>query len=139
MILVDAIVVSETLKSAPDPRVQAWLDRQPADSLYLSTISFAYMMSGVEAMPAGPRRDSLSLATHQIVERLFAARIMPFDLSAARAYGLVKARARDEGLDIAIGEAQIAAIALSAGFSVATRSPAPFLAAGVNTINPWTD
>jgi hypothetical protein len=139
MILVDAIVVSEPLKSAPDPRVLAWLNRQPAESLYLSTVSFAYMMSGVEAMPAGPRRESLSLATQQIVERLFAARILPFDLAAARAYGLVKARARDEALDIAIGDAQIAAIALSVGFSVATRNPAPFLAAGVNTINPWTD
>jgi hypothetical protein len=139
MILVDAIVVSETLKTTPDPNVLAWLNRQPAENLYLSTVSFAYMMSGVQAMPKGPRRESLSVATQQIVDRLFAARILPFDIGAARAYGLVKARARDEGLDIAIGEAQIAAIALSAGFSVATRAPAPYLAAGVNTINPWTD
>jgi toxin FitB len=139
MILVDANVVSEPLKSTPEPRVLDWLRRQPAGSLYLSTISFAYMMSGVEAMPAGVRRETLSEQTRSIVDRLFEDRILPFDLAAARAFGLAKARAREQGLDIALGDAQIAAIALAVNASVATRYPAPFLAAGVVTINPWMD
>jgi predicted nucleic acid-binding protein len=36
-------------------------------------------------------------------------------------------------------DAQIAAIALRHGFSVATRDTAPFLAAGVAVIDPWRE
>jgi predicted nucleic acid-binding protein len=39
---------------------------------------------------------------------------------------------------IAVADAQIAAIAASRRFSVATCDEAPFLAAGVTVINPWT-
>jgi predicted nucleic acid-binding protein len=139
MILVDTSVVSEPLKSTPEPRVLAWLDRQPSSALFLSTVSIANMMSGIEAMPQGERRESLACATRNIVERLFGDRILPFDLAAARSYGQARLRARAQGLDIPVVEAQIAAIALAAGFSIATRHPAPFEAAGVSTINPWED
>ena len=117
----------------------AWLERQRADSLFLSTVSVAQMMSGIEAIPAGEKREVLSQATERIVARLFADRILPFDIAAARAYGLAKMRARTQNIDIPILEAQLAATALSRGYALATRYPAPFLAAGVSTINPWTD
>ena len=47
--------------------------------------------------------------------------------------------ARVKGLSIWIAEGQIAAIAAANGFSVATRDEAPFRAAGLNTVNPWTE
>jgi toxin FitB len=47
-------------------------------------------------------------------------------------------RARQRGHPIAVADAQIAAIAASRQFSVATRDVAPFQAAGIPTFNPWT-
>ena len=47
------------------------------------------------------------------------------------------ARAKDATISILDG--QIAAIAAANGFDVATRDEAPFGAAGLKTINPWTE
>jgi predicted nucleic acid-binding protein len=139
MILVDASVVSEALKAAPEKKVMAWLERQRADRLHLSTVSIAQMMAGVEAMPAGERRDALAQATERVIERLFGDRILPFDLAAARAYGVARIRARVLNVDIPLLEAEIAATALAQDCPLATRYPAPFEAAGVRTINPWSE
>ena len=69
---------------------------------------------------------------------LFGERIVPFDLAAAKAYAKIVVRARRQGHPISVADAQIAAIAAARQFSVATRDEAPFNAAGVPVINPWT-
>jgi len=46
-------------------------------------------------------------------------------------------RARRNGRPIAVADAQIAAIAASRQFSVATRADALFRAAVIPVINPW--
>ena len=69
---------------------------------------------------------------------LFGERIVPFDLAAAKAYAKIVVRASRQGHPISVTDAQIAAIAAARRFSVATRDEAPFNAAGVPVINPWT-
>ena len=41
MILLDTNVVSETMKPQPDPSVLNWLNVQAAQTLYVSSVSFA--------------------------------------------------------------------------------------------------
>lgn len=62
-----------------------------------------------------------------------------FDMACTRAYADVLAATRKPGSGIEAADALMAAIALENGFSVATRDVSPFLAAGVNVINPWKD
>lgn len=138
MILLDTNVVSEPMRSKPDRAVVAWLDAQGVESLYLSTISLAELLLGIESLPAGKRRKTLAATLNEQLITLFGDRIVPFDLSAAEAYANIVLRARRHGHPIAIADGQIAAIAASRRFSVATRDEAPFRAAGVPVINPWT-
>ena len=139
MILVDTNVVSEPLRPRGDPRVPDWLDRQIPRTLYISTISVAEILFGVRSLPAGKRRAALATAIEREVQRLFAGRVVPFDLAAARAYAALMSGARAKGATISILDGQIAAIATANGFDVATRDEAPFRAAGLKTINPWTE
>ena len=139
MILVDTNVVSEPLRPRGDPRVPDWLDRQIPRTLYISTISVAEILFGVRSLPAGKRRATLATAIEREVQRLFAGRVVPFDLAAARAYAALMSDARAKGATISILDGQIAAIATANGFDVATRDEAPFRAAGLKTINPWTE
>ena len=139
MILVDTNVISEPLKARGDSRVVAWLDRQPADTLFISTISVSEILFGVAALAAGKRRNRLAAAFETAILRLFAGRVLSFDLEAARAYASLMSAARVRGLSISIVDGQIPAIAKANGFSVATRDEAPFRAAGLNVINPWTE
>ncbi len=138
MIILDTNVVSEPIRPAPDVNVVAWLDRQIIDSLYLTTTSLSELLVGVEFLPAGRRKDGLAGALGDIVNRLFGSRILPFDQAAATAYAGLVRRARDGGQTISVGDGQIAAIAMTHGYSVATRDVALFVAAGVKVINPWT-
>lgn len=139
MILVDTNVVSEPLKARADPRVVAWLDRQAADALFISTISVSEILFGVASLAASKRRNRLAAAFENAILRLFAGRILSFDLEAARAYASLMSAARGRGVPIPIVDGQIAAIAKANGFSVATRDEAPFRAAGLNVVNPWTE
>lgn len=138
MILLDTNVVSEPMRPKPDRNVLAWLDDQAAESLYLSTVSLAELLLGIETLPAGKRRKTLAAALDEKIIALFGERIVPFDLAAAETYAKIVTRACRHGHLIAVADAQIAAIAASHQFSVATRDEAPFQAVGVPIINPWT-
>jgi toxin FitB len=137
MILLDTNVVSEPMKSSGDPLVSAWLDEQVAETLYLAATSLAELLAGVELLPVGRRRDKLAAGLADLLVRLFAGRILPFDRQAAIACSTIIGRARSAGRAIAFADAQIAAIAKTHGFSVATRDTAPFEAASVPVIDPW--
>ena len=139
MILVDTNVVSEPLKARSDPRVVAWLNRQPAETLFISTIGMSEILFGIEALVAGKRRNRLAEAFESAVLHLFAGRVLNFDLEAARAYASLMSAARARGLSSSILDGQIAAIAKANGFSVATRDEAPFHTAGLKVVNPWKE
>lgn len=137
MILLDTNVVSEPLRPQPDSRVVAWIDAQPLETLFLSAITVAELRAGVALLPAGKRRTGLQESLETRVLRLFAGRVLPFDLGCTQAYAELMAKARASGLAIGSADGYIAAIAAAHGFAVATRDGGPFEAAGVTVINPW--
>jgi len=137
VIVLDTNVVSEPMKASGDPAVTAWLDRQVADTLYLTATSLSELLLGLELLPAGLRRTGLGSALAELLANLFGPRILPFDQPAARAYATLVGRARAAGQAVSVADGQIAATAAVRGFAVATRDTAPFAAAGVPVINPW--
>lgn len=136
MIVVDTNVVSEALRVAPDPHVIAWLDAQPAESLFLTSVSYAELMLGIARLPAGRKRTAIAEAVSQVLQELFAGRILPFDRVAADAYAGIVVAAQERGHTLSIADAQIASIAQSLDFRVATRDKA-FEHAGGTVIDPW--
>lgn len=137
MILLDTNVVSEPMRLHGNPAVRAWLDRQVAETLYLTATSLSELLVGIEILPAGKRKKGLGLALSELLDLLFGSRILPFDRTAATAYAPIVSLARKGGRLISVAEGQIAAIAAVHGLTVATRYTAPFIAAGVAVINPW--
>jgi toxin FitB len=137
VIILDTNVVSEPMKPAGHHGVQAWLDEQVAATLYLTSISLAELLLGVEVLPEGKRKVGLAAALSDLLSTLFAGRILSFDQQAATMYAGCISRARAAGRTICMADGQIAAIATVHGFTVATRDTAPFVAAGVPVVNPW--
>lgn len=138
MILLDTNVISEAMKPQPDPAVLAWLNKQAASTLYLSSVTLAELLFGIGALPAGQRKNLLDQALSQLLG-LFKDRILPFDTDAARHYADLAVLARSAGRGLPTPDGYIAAIAVSRGFIVASRDTSPYEAAGVPTINPWQD
>jgi predicted nucleic acid-binding protein len=137
VIILDTNVVSEPMKPGREKRVLEWLDEQASETLYLTSVSFAELLVGVEILPDGKRKAGLHSGLTALIERLFGPRILPFDQAAAEQYARIVAEMRKAGLGISVAECQIASIALTHGFLVATRDVEPFRSAGVGVINPW--
>ncbi|AIA30790.1 type II toxin-antitoxin system VapC family toxin [Leptospirillum ferriphilum] len=136
MIVLDTNVVSEAMKPEPQASVQAWLDRQTSETLYLSSVTIAELLFCIRSLPAGRRRKILD-ATLDGLLALFGERVLPFDTDAARHFAELAVTARSAGKGFPTPDGYIAAIAASRGFIVATRDVSSFQAAGLKVINPW--
>jgi toxin FitB len=136
MIVLDTNVVSEAMKPNPNPAVQAWLNEQAAETLYLSSITLAELLFGIGSLPAGRRKNALTQTLDGLLD-LFGDRVLAFDTDSARHYGELAVKARSAGKSFPTPDGYIAGIAAARGFAVATRDIAPFQAAGLNVINPW--
>jgi len=137
MTILDTNVVSELMRERIDPKVLNWVDAQVADRVYLTAVNLAELLTGLELMPPGKRRQTMELNLDGIERKFFAGRILPYDEQAARVHALLQSRARCHGRAISFADGQIAAIAWVRGYTVATRDTSPFEAAGVAFVNPW--
>ena len=137
MILLDTNVVSELIRPTPDPRVETWLSRQIASTIFLSVISEAELRYGVALLPMGRRRDRLTAEIENMLQEDFAGRLLPFDREAARAYAEIGVARRVAGLPIHHADCQIAAIARSRNAGIATRNVKDFEGCGIDVVNPW--
>jgi len=137
MILLDTNVVSEPLRQAPDRCVVEWLDAQPIETLFLSSITVAELRAGIALLAPGRRRQRLTESLERQVLPLFIGRVLPFDLGCTRSFSELMAAARAAGVAVATADGYIAAIAAVNGLVVATRDTRPFEAVGIGIINPW--
>jgi len=137
MIILDTNVISEPMKIDGNAAVQAWLDMQVAETLFLTAVGLSELLLGIEILPVGKRKQAPAAALGDQIRVLFGPRILPFDQKAAEAYAGLIARSREAGNAISVIDGQIAAIAAVHDFAVATRDVGPFEAAGVPVINPW--
>ncbi len=138
MILLDTNVISEAMKPTPDASVMAWLDSQNTGGLWTSTIVVAEVYSGLDLMAAGKRQRQLLEKAELMFDRFFGARILAFDLLAARAYGAVLKTRQAKGLPIDEMDALLAATALANGSALATRNVSHFQFCGIRVLNPWS-
>ena len=137
MIILDTNIVSELMRSAPAESVARWLAGRPATSLCTTTITQAEILLGVHLLPRGKRRDEIEQEAQEVFEKDFAGRLLPFESEAARAYARITSARRRSGRPISQADAQIAAIARSTGYDLATRNVSDFEGCGIELHDPW--
>lgn len=69
--------------------------------------------------------------------RVVRGRVLSFDVEAALTYGVVSAAHESKGRRMSFGDAQIAAVCLSVGATLATRNTEDFEGLGLDLLNPW--
>src|SRR5580693_8305673 len=97
MIVVDTNVLSEVMKPDPAANVIRWMAARPASVLFTTTITLGEVLFGLALVPAGKRGVALQQAIETMFEKQFAARILPFDRDAARAFADISAKCRGLG------------------------------------------
>jgi toxin FitB len=137
MIVLDTNVLSEALRPSPSANVLRWLASRQSDELFITTITQAEILYGIEALPAGKRRTRLHTAIEEIFSADFQGRILPFDEDSARIFAQI-VRARETiGRPISQFDAMIAAISRSRRAAIATRNRNDFEHCGIPILNPW--
>ncbi len=137
MIVLDTNVLSELLRSNPDPAVLRWVGTQAATQLWTTAITRAEMLYGVCLLPSGQRRQQLQTAVTALFDEDFTGRVLPFDNMAADCFASIAANRKRVGRPISQFDAQIAAITLANDGQLATRNSRDFEHCGLQLIDPW--
>ena len=136
--LLDTCVLSETVKSIPDPNVLQWLEARNAHELCISAMSWGELQRGVARLPESRRRSELT-SWLQRLETGFEDRILSFDQKASQAWAQMIVRAETQGKSLAAFDSIIAATACAHDCKLVTRNVRDFAHAGIELLNPWLD
>lgn len=138
MIILDTNVLSALMRTTPEAPVVAWLDRQPAESVWITSITLFEARLGLALLPKGRRRQTLEAAFARLLEEDLENRILDFDNAAATEAAALAAKRQKSGRPVDIRDTQIAGIALARRASLATRNVRHFRDFQVPVIDPWS-
>lgn len=134
--LLDTCVLSELVKTPPDPNVIAWINAQAEESLYVAALTLAELLKGIAKLQDSHRKTELTEWLNQISNEM-TDRILPFEKSTADYWASMCATAEKTGKTMSVLDSLIASTAVEHGLTVATRNTRDFEAAPVMLINPW--
>lgn len=138
MIILDTNVLSALMRTAPDPAVVAWLDRQPGDSVWITSVTVFEARLGLALLPESRRRRLLEAAFARLVEDDLENRVLDFDTAAATSAASLAAERQRAGHPADMRDTQIAGIATSRRATLATRNVRHFADLKVPIVDPWT-
>jgi len=138
VIVLDTNVLSAFMQQSVDPIVMQWLDLQPPESIWTTSVTVFEVRMALELLAASRRRRTLEEAFAKALEEDFDGRVLPFDSAAAQAAGRIAAERRRAGRSIEIRDVQIAGIAVARKAAIATRNVRHFQDLGIALIDPWS-
>lgn len=125
------------MRKAPDPPVIEWLDQQPAESIWITSITLFEARLGLALLPKGRRRSALESAFEELLVEDLEGRILDFDRPAAEAAAALAAERQRQGRTVDFRDTQIAGVVLARRATFATRNVKHFSDLGADVVNPW--
>lgn len=136
MIVLDTNVFSELMRVHPDESVRTWASGQERRSLFVTSLTIAEVLQGIDRLPMGRRRRTLEREADLLFVG-FDRQVLPFDNDAAFTYADVVDQRVRAGRPIDGIDAQIAAICRSKDMPLATRNTKDFEHTGIDLVDPW--
>jgi hypothetical protein len=138
VILLDTNVLSAMMRAASEPAVERWLDAQPAESVWTTSITVFEIRFGLKLLAPGRRLEQLDMAFRRAIDEVLAGRVVAFDTTAAETAAAIAAEQQQRGRTIEIRDVQIAGIAKVRRATLATRNTRHFEDLGITLVDPWT-
>ncbi|HEX2255510.1 MAG TPA: type II toxin-antitoxin system VapC family toxin [Afifellaceae bacterium] len=137
MILLDTNVLSEIMEENGGRVVVDWLNAQPTESVWTSSITVLEIRFGIERLVPSRRREQLEVALATALDGVLGGRVVPFDRPAAERAAALAAQREKIGRPIEVRDIQIAGIAAARKAMLATRNTRHFDGLGIPLVNPW--
>lgn len=137
MIVLDTNVVSEIWHIRSHPGVVRWLREQDPSDLFLCMPVVAELSYGGNRILVRDKSERYLRSLKDMIGVGYRDRILPFDEAAALRFGAVVAQREAIGRPIGPMDAQIAAICLVHGATLATRNVRDFDGLDLRLINPF--
>ena len=137
MIILDTNVLSALMQQQPDQQVVAWLDDQPAESIWLNSVTLFEARYGLALLVSGKRKALLQERFDQLLHDDLQNRVLLFDTIAAAHAAQLAADRRVRGRPVDMRDTFIAGIALARRATLATRNIRHFDDLSVPIVNPW--
>ena len=131
--LVDANVLSEPTKPAPDLTVVGWL-RENEPELAVDPVILGEVRFGILLLPSGKRRRRLESWFDEGVRRL---QCLAWEAETGLRWAELLAQLRTTGRAMPITDSLVAATALANDLVVVTRNRVDFEKAGVKMLDPF--
>jgi predicted nucleic acid-binding protein len=139
MIILDTNVISALMQQQPDAVVVEWLDEQPAESVWITSITLFEARYGIALLTHGQRREVLQVRFDQLVQEDLENRVLMFDANAADYAAEFAAQRKERGYPVDMRDTFIAGIALAKRATLVTRNLQHFDDLSVTVINPWAN
>jgi predicted nucleic acid-binding protein len=137
--ILDTNVLSELMQASPDGAVVDWVDRQPSDELWITSITVYELRLGLALLAAGRRRRALEEGLILLLANDLEHRVVDFDTAAATTAAALTVTRRKRGRPVDFRDTQIAGIVLARRAILATRNVKHFLDLDVPVVNPWEE
>ena len=125
------------MRTVPDTAVTEWLDRQPAESIWITSITLFETRFGLALLPVSRRRQALEFAFNDLLTEDLENRVLDFDSAAATAAAELAATRQKSGRPVDMRDTQIAGIVLARRGTLATRNIRHFADLKISIVDPW--
>lgn len=132
--LFDTNIISEAVKTNPNPRVIDWLKSIPISSSYISVLTIGELRKGIEKLVDSRSRAFLIQWLEIKILQQFGDHILAIDIEVADRWGRLCAEVTRPlpGID-----SLLAATALHFDMTLVTRNLKDFPIPGLQILNPW--
>jgi toxin FitB len=137
MMILDTNVLSALMQRQPDSAVVEWLDRQSADTVWITSVTLFEARYGLKLLADGQRKALLEQRFDELVQLDLANRIAVFDVRAAEQAAHLAADRKARGRPVDMRDTFIAGIAIARGATLATRNAKHFEDLPTPVVNPW--
>jgi len=137
VIILDTNILGALMRPAPDTAVVRWLDRQPAESIWITSITLFEARFGLALLPSGRRRQRLESEFDRLLHEDLENRVLDFDGAAATEAATLAAVRQKSGRPVDMRDTLIAGIALARHATLATRNVRHFADLEIPIVDPW--
>lgn len=137
MIILDTNIISEIMRPQPNVNVINWLNQQPVEILFLTSISITETYFGLYRMDEGKRKTGLLQTFDKILAEMLNQKFLEFTVQNTMTCAKFLTVSEKHGLNMGFADAQIASIAHFYQATLATRNVKDFAYCDISIINPF--